>query len=333
MKTRSIITCSLVLLISLFCTQLFAKVTVQKVIYRGWADSYKLSSGEYSLTVVPEIGGRIMEYSFGGKNVIWEDPVEYGMIYPITNDWHNYGGSKTWVAPQTLWGWPPDPMLDYGKANVEILKNAKGLPVIKITGAPSLKLGLLVTREVSLDETGNVQLKQQIHNISGKSIKYSVWDVTYMRTPGFVTFPIKQKSKFQNGIAYFTDESKTSRQFVLRDGLCIVNYMAEQGLIGSDTDTSWMTWFQNDLAYIKTFDPMKTGVDYPNGGCTVQVFTSDSKSGYLEMEVFGPVTDVKPGEHLELSEQWQIRQLSQPITDENWVVKAVKGMKGKGWIP
>ncbi|MHB1001762.1 MAG: DUF4380 domain-containing protein [Armatimonadota bacterium] len=321
------------LLMLLLCSQLCAKVTVQRIVYRGWADSYKLTAEPYNLVVVPEIGGRIMEYSYGGHNVIWEDPDEYGMTYPVAKEWHNFGGSKTWVAPQTLWGWPPDPMMDFGKANVEIRQNPKGLPVIKITGAPSLDLGIVVTREITLDDTGEVTLKQRLHNIGGKTVSCSVWDVTYVKTPGLVAFPVKQKSKFPGGIAYFNAESKNSKQYSVRDNLSITNYMGEQGLIGSDSDGPWMISFQNDLAYVKLFDPMKKGVEYPNNGCSVQVFTSDAKYGYLEMEVFGPVTDIKPGEHTEISEQWRILKLSQPVKDENWVVKAVNGMKGKNWIP
>ena len=33
---------------------------------------------------------------------------EFGRTYPISSDWRNYGGYKTWVAPQDIWGWPPD---------------------------------------------------------------------------------------------------------------------------------------------------------------------------------------------------------------------------------
>jgi len=315
------------------CVQAQAKVTVERTTYRGWIGSYRLTAGAYSLVVVPEIGGRIMEYSLDGRSVIWENPQEYGSTYPITKEWHNYGGCKTWVAPQDLWGWPPDPMLDFGKANVEVLQNPKGLPVLKITGCPSLSTGVLFTKEIVMDESGEVLLTQRMHNIGGKRVTYSVWDVTQVKAPCFVAFPVKPDSRFPDGISYIMAESRNSRQFDVRDGLCITNYLGEVGKIGSDTDGPWIIWFEGDLAYVKLFGPMKEDAEYPDGGCSAEVFTSEAKLGYLEMEILGPLVELEPGGQTELVERWRIFKLTQPVTDEGRVVKAVNGMKDKGWIP
>jgi len=327
---------SLVLLtavgIMALCAHAEAKVTVQRITYSGWVDSYRLTAGLYSLVVVPEIGGRIMEYSLDGRNVIWENREEYGRIYPITKEWHNYGGYKTWVAPQDSWGWPPDPMLDFGKANVEVLQNPKGLPVLKVIGCPSLSTGVVFTKEIVLNESGEVLLTQRMHDIGGKSVTYSVWDVTQVRTPCFVAFPVKSDSRFPDGISYIMAESRNSRQFNVRDGLCITNYLGEVGKIGSDTDGPWMIWFKSDLAYVKLFGPMEKA-QYPDGGCSAEVFTSDARLGYVEMEILGPLVQLEPGKQTELIERWRILKLTQPVTDEGRVIKAVNGMKSKGWIP
>jgi hypothetical protein len=322
-----------ILVLMLNCLSVEAKASIQKIVYKGWIDSYRISSGDYSLVVVPEIGGRIMEYSFNGENVIWEDFSLYGITFPITNEWHNYGGSKTWIAPQTLWGWPPDPMMDYGKCNAEVINADDGSQLLRVTGAPSLKLGTLITKDISLNDSGEALIKQSIRNISDKPITCGVWGISYMRTPSLVAFPVKPKSKFPNGVAYFNAESKSSKQFSVKDGICITNYQGEQCLIGSDSDGPWMVWFKDQTAYIKIFDAMEKGFEYPNGGCSVQVLTGDSKSGYLEMEIYGPITKLKPGEFVSSTERWRIQELSQPVYDETGVVKAIKGMKGKNWIP
>ena len=105
------------------------------------------------------------------------------------------------------------------------------------------------------------------------------------------------------------------------------------GKIGSDTDGPWMIWLKNDLAYVKLFGPMEEGGEYPDGGCSAEVFTSDAKLGYLEMEILGPMAELQPGERTELVERWRIFKLTQPVTDEGRVIKAVNGMQTKGWIP
>jgi hypothetical protein len=274
-----------------------------------------------------------MEYSLNGRNVIWENPEEYGQTYPITMDWHNYGGYKAWVAPQDLWGWPPDPFLDFGKANVEVLQEPKGLPVLRLTGCPSLKTGILFVKEISMSPSGEVTVRQKMYNIGGKPVSYSIWGVTQVKTPCFVVFPVKNRSKFPEKISYIMAESRNSRQFDVKDGLCITRYAGELGKIGADSDGPWMIWFSDDIAYVKLFDPMDELATYPDGGCSVEVFTSEAKLGYVEMEILGPIAELDPGESTELTERWRIFKLSQPVTDDNRVFKAVFGMQGKGWIP
>ncbi|MHB1459625.1 MAG: hypothetical protein ACYC0V_22160, partial [Armatimonadota bacterium] len=209
MKIKSALLISIIVFL-LSSLSVNAKSTIQKIVYKGWIDSYRISGGDCSLVVVPEIGGRIMEYSYNGDNVIWEDFSLYGMTFPIDNEWHNYGGSKTWVAPQTLWGWPPDSMMDNGKCNAETITAEDGSQVLRVTGAPSLKLGTLIIRDISLTDTGEAVIKQTVRNISDKPITCGVWGISYMRTPSLVAFPIKTKSKFPNGITYFNAESKNS---------------------------------------------------------------------------------------------------------------------------
>lgn len=310
-----------------------ARITVEKITYRGWPDSYRLTAGGYKLVVVPEIGGRIMEYSLDGKNIMWENPQEFGLTYPISEDWKNYGGYKTWVAPQDIWGWPPDFMMDSGKANIQVLQSTKGLPVLKVIGAPSRKLGVLFVKEITMDESGQVTIKQRMANIGAKKVNYGVWDVTQVQTPCYVVFPINPKTKFKDGLNCLTSEARNSKQFDFVDGLCIVTYMGEVTDIASDSPGPWMLWFKGDIAYVKLFGPADKDAEYPDDGCTCEVFTSKPQLGYVEMEILGPIVDLAPGAETEMVGTWKLFKLSQPVTDQGKVLKAVKGMQGKGWIP
>lgn len=259
-----------------------------------------------------------MEYSIDGKNVIWENPEEFGRTYPITNEWHNYGGYKTWLAPQTNWGWPPDPMLDFGKANVEVIHNPNNdIPELKITGAASLASGIIFTKEISLNDSGEVLLRQRMKNIGNKTVSYSLWDVTQMQTPCFVVFPVRSDSKFPGGISFLDVKSKNSKQFCVKKGLSITRYMGEVGKIGSDSGEGWMAWIKGDLAYIKQFTPMLKRAKYPDDGCTVEVFTQESKFGYVEMEVMGPMAKLSPGMSTEVAEKWRLMKLPHAIDAED----------------
>lgn len=305
---------------------------IKKSNYRGWADSYQITDGVYSVIVVPEIGGRIMEYSKNGVNLFWQNSELFGQNFSMVKKWHNYGGFQVWAAPQELWGWPPDPYMDFGRCNAEVIGNP-GNQKLRITGAANLNLGLISTRDISMNNKGEVSVVSTIHNISGKTIKCGAWNVTYMQTPAFAAFPIKSGSKFKGGIEYFTAKSKQSKQFSVIDNICITEYMNEDGLIGSDSDGPWLVYFNKNIAYIKQINPMEKNAAYPNNGCSVQILTSSAQFNYIELETFSPLKSLKPGESISNTERWRIQELTQPVLSKKDVIKAINGMKGKKWLP
>ncbi|MCC6444555.1 MAG: DUF4380 domain-containing protein [Armatimonadetes bacterium] len=303
------------------------KGMVSIVSHRGWRDSYRLAAGKTRLTVVPAIGGRIMEYSLGGKNVFLENPAEIGKVYPYqTRLWYNYGGYKTWNAPASKWtngGWPPDPALDYGPASMEIT----GENSLRIVGAPSLATGLLMIKDVSLDaRTGDVRIVQRIRNISDRSQEWGVWDVTQVRAPCFVVFPVNVKSRFPKGLLYMIEGSEKSRQWTVENGLCIVEYGREGAKIGSDVSEGWMVWFQDRLAYLKRFPALIEGAVYPDQDALAQVFTSGGKPDYIEMEILSPIFRLAPGEEGSLTEEWKLTLLSRPVRSRADILPALRAL-------
>ena len=131
-----------------------AAVTVSQGEYHGWTGAYRLSNGTVDLVFVPQIG-RIMRYGYvGERNVLWENPALAGKTTDLSrpvNDWQNYGGDKLWPAPQSVWGWPPDPVSDSGPQTVKVLPNRHLL----MTGPESRKYGVRFQREIALDPVRN----------------------------------------------------------------------------------------------------------------------------------------------------------------------------------
>ena len=89
--------------------------------YRGW-ESLCLSNGLVELQVLPNIGGRIIQFKLGGKEFLWVNPQLAGKLPPPSGlaadgGWFNAGGDKLWPAPQgwdndQQWPGPPDAVLD-----------------------------------------------------------------------------------------------------------------------------------------------------------------------------------------------------------------------------
>lgn len=307
---------------------LFAQLIVKQANYKGWPNSLILERGDARLVIVPGIGGRIMEFSLRGKNPIWQNPAEYGKVYPVTNVWHNYGGYKTWNAPQSVWGWPPDPFLDFGRVNVEIIPNG-----VRIYGAPSLEAGIMFIKEVTLlEERGKARIVERMRNISNREVRWSIWDVTQVATPCFVVFPAEKNSKFPEGLYFFDEQSRKSSQWKIKDGLVIVNYKGETGKIGLDSSSGWMLYLKDSIAYVKRF-PTFPRAEYPDEGCSVEVYTNSKDLPYLEMEILGPLVTLEPGEEYSTWEEWHLWLLSRPVKVEGDIPSAIRELVLAGILP
>ncbi len=89
--------------------------------YKGW-NSMCLSNGIAELNIVPQIGGRVIQYKLDDKEFFWVNPDLAGKLPTETGltadgGWFNYGGDKLWPAPQgwdndQKWPGPPDAVLD-----------------------------------------------------------------------------------------------------------------------------------------------------------------------------------------------------------------------------
>jgi hypothetical protein len=99
----------------------FAMSPAVESVYRGWK-TVCLSNDLIDLQVLPDIGGRIIQFKLGGKEFLWVNPQLAGKLPPSNGlaadgGWFNIGGDKLWPAPQgwdndRQWPGPPDAVLD-----------------------------------------------------------------------------------------------------------------------------------------------------------------------------------------------------------------------------
>jgi hypothetical protein len=312
-------------------------VTVSHEPFLGWADAYQVSNGHATVSVVPAAGGRVLGFSLDGQQALWVNPALQGKLFPVPQrpatweGWRNYGGYKLWPAPQSLWpksvGDGPDPFLDGGTASVQLLPK-RGL---RLTGAPSLDMGLLFVRELELDpKTGVLTVQQRLRNIGPRPVEWSIWDVTQIPAPAWVFFPANPSSAHKNGILPLDGGQA---QWKNEGGLIITEYGGVSGKIGADSPAGWMVGVVGDLAYIKRFPPRRADATYPDNGSTVEVYTNDKRLPYIEMEVLGPLVRLKPGEETAYPETWALAKLRRPIRQRADVPGAVAELRGRGLLP
>ncbi|MCD6352084.1 MAG: DUF4380 domain-containing protein [Armatimonadetes bacterium] len=336
-----------------------AQVQVTEADFLGHR-ALKMTNGLVTVVAVPDLGGRIMRYDLGPKPFLWVNTAEVQSA-PSAGPkatppaaapggkrvWHNYGGYKVWPAPQSRWHGPPDPsgsQLDGGHWVGRIVKPRGDVGEIELVSpADKTVTGLQITRRVTL-RVGSTELTvtETFKNVGARPVEWSIWDVTQVPgelSPGEgptedarVYIPLNPSSSFDGGFKELL-AGGSGQWRRLDDGLLQVSYAGKLGKIGADSTAGWIAYSdaRDDWAFVKRFD-VTPGATYPDGGCTVEVFTS-GELHYLEVEVLGPLTRLAPGKQTSFTEHWYAARVGAPIrqvTDGAVIAQPLTLQKKKG---
>src|ERR1051325_1020763 len=108
------------------------QIKTEKMNYKGWPNSYRVTNGEIELVVTSDVGPRIIRYGFvQGQNLLKEFADQLGKSGE--KDFQLRGGDRVWKAPEdAVATWAPDNV----PVNVEITRNGviATAPVEPLTG-------------------------------------------------------------------------------------------------------------------------------------------------------------------------------------------------------
>ena len=174
-----------VVVLCLVCTVAQAQCKVEEVDYRGW-NALKMSNALVELYVVPDIGGRVIQFIFDGHEYLFVNDSLTGKVLPYKEgEWNNYGGDKLWPAPQGWdgphqWPGPGDPVLDSGRFTFEILQPEGKRASVRLTSPPDKeRSGIQFSRIIALKSgEPKVFFENTMTNVSDHTVSWGVWSVT-----------------------------------------------------------------------------------------------------------------------------------------------------------
>jgi hypothetical protein len=318
-----------------------AQCRVEEVDYRGWA-ALKMSNELVELYIVPDIGGRAIQFIFDGHGYLFVNDSLAGKVLPYKEgEWNNYGGDKLWPAPQGWdgphqWPGPGDPVLDGGKFTYKILQARGNRASVYLASPPDEeKTGLQFARVISL-EAGRpeVVFKNTMTNVSDREVSWSIWSVTQIdaRNPdgeGYndqldffcalnsrSIFPKKYAVLYGlvNNFAWMADYERNVFQGHY-------NYLV--GKAGIDSPGGWLASVDGKSGYVLVqryeYSP---GKRYPDD-CSVEFWVNGAGSYiaaktliqnepdpkktpyYLEMEIFSPLVTLRPRQSYTFRTEWK----------------------------
>jgi len=213
-------------------------------------------------------------------------------IHPI------FWGSTLWPSPQKIWGGPDLIELDRSMYTDTVFGNT-----LKMVSKPDPKSGFIFTKDISVNnKLGAFELRYSITNGSDTDRKVAPWEVTRVQTGGLTFFPTGQGVRWGN-IASLVKESNSISWF---------NYEPDKipsthNKFFSDGKEGWIAQVNNGIIFIKYFKDEPQELAAPSEA-EIEVYTNPDKT-YVEVEVQGAYTMLKPGASLTWTVFWYIKKL------------------------
>lgn len=255
--------------------------------------AYQIHNQHLSLTLVPAFSARVLELNYRGHNCLWvNERLLRGEIGgdPTFGNWLNWGGYKTWLAPQDKWPDPLAPSLEMDNSEWEVLSDSE--TEIELIGPLIPWAGVRLGRRLSLAaDAARVLVTESIQNAIDSDCTCSVWAVMQLPVPGWATYPLEGNRRtlvppaqaFDGDRLRFVGDSKWKVGAFTREG---------SGQYQAD---AW------DFTLQAKF-PVHYHLPHPDL-CTLETW-SNSDPGYMELEWMGPSLTLQPGQRWEWATEW-----------------------------
>lgn len=273
------------------------KITIVKTSYQGWQDSWVLSNGQIEVVVVPQIG-RVMQFRFkDGESPFWENRKLDGKLpNPQSQEWGNFGGDKTWPAPQSDWKqvtgreWPPPAGFDAMPTKTELKSNG-----VKLISSTDPFYGIQTDRLIQIDPKKAVMtISTTYRKVKGQPKEIAVWTVTQLRDPIAIYAALPKTSIFPQGYIPLSDAVPAN--LTVKDQLLSLTRSATTShKIGCDA--SPLLWIGNKVA-MRIDSPRIRGANYPDRGSSAEIYTNPDPEPYVELEFLSPLKKLQVGESI-----------------------------------
>lgn len=293
----------------------------KKDIY-GWP-GYSAKAGDIELGVVPDLGGRIMSLKFQSEELFFVQPRRQGEVFDFgTRDlraekkkmgFRVWGGDKTWVAPEKEWWEKIPPLeLDAGRYQAQLQGHSISMqsPVCRETG-------LRLTRAITLQANGAIELEQSITNESSSPSRWGLWNVTQILRPFDVYLPARLAQVRLYDEPSYRDCRRSDYLTELRPWVKVSCRDACHFKFGAMLDQGLSVLIkplrQGWLALARSFSVDARAV-YAHKAMA-EIYNSPVHP-YAEVEVHGPYVSLKLRESSMHRQTWTMRWFEQSVSPE-----------------
>ena len=287
--------------------------------FGGTIEPVKISNGTVTVVVDLEVGGRIIEYSNEGNNVVF--------IKDENSSYNGPDGGRCDFGPEKLV--PPRPETWLG--SWELLEKTDNY--IKIRSQVAKSAGVQLIREFTLDDnSSHLKFTQEIHNISDSPKRYCHWSRTFGETNGICLAPLNPNSRFPKGYMVYAPGNmlaispKGGENERVRDGVLELLGPPENPKFVTDDNAGWLAYITRDnQLFIKKFEVFEDKKYGEMTAATVSLWYNEE--GICEIEPIGPWEWIQPDKNISFTENWYLLDYNYPedkMADLNEIKTIIK---------
>jgi hypothetical protein len=323
--------------------------TVKSTNYMGWK-SERLSNKWVTLEIVPEIGGRLIQVTFGGHDLLYVNPALKGQVIPpgTRGGEHNYGGDKIWPLPegnQDEQHWSGSGgHLDGSAFTLKVLSRTPTKCAVRLTGPINDEIGQRYIRDISIGaDTPEISFHVVMQNVTGFPQTWSEQTITEfatsepsgsenLNTKWWGVTELNPKSVYPKG--YFVRTGpEDNPAFVVDDGKLRVHWNDIMQEVWVDSPSGWLAAVNGETGYTVVMrhkiDPFHS---YP-GGASIIFYSSGPprrrrdqtqappphrEGPFVEAEVNSPSVELGPGESYAMDTTWYPTRMGEDFKTTTW---------------
>ena len=322
--------------------QSHAGCQVRPTSFEGWKTE-ELFNDWVHVTIVPQLGGRVMQVRFGDHDYLFVNPRYKGQYIPPADAakagrWINYGGDKLWPLPEgegdaEHWPGPVSDVLDDGEYSFRVVSERPACTV-RLDGAPDPATGLQFSREITISGSSpEISFHAEVKNASDHPIRWSVQSVTQ-----YDTADAQDRTRYNHDFWAFAPANPMSAfvddyfvragladdpSFSVKDGWFTLHWLYLENEVWLDSDAGWIA-IVDDTAHFGMIEKFyyDKNADYPgrasvifykNGGALEldengmpRLRSSDPQRApyYMEAELNSPMIRLEPRASFAFDTRW-----------------------------
>jgi hypothetical protein len=295
----------------------------KEVTFYGYDDCIQLTNDRVSVVLCPAAGGRVLEYSLDGENVLYLPAGDEGWRYgpdsqrsPMNAGRFDIGPEKVVRRGKILWMGSWDGAVTGDRS-------------ARLTSQFDAESGVRLVRDFQLDElTSHLRCTQTIINESNEPVSLCHWSRTFAVGGGVAVVPRSPRGRFPQGYVMYQQGGLVSinpedPSIQVSDDAVVVSATPKYPKLGFDSHAGWLAYLApTNQMFIKRFRTFPDRAYNEFAALTISVWYPQQDK--VELEPIGPAENLAPGQRASFCEEWWLLPHDFPVPPDSLKFSSIK---------